>query len=145
MALICVFNGPNLNMLGTREPEIYGHATLQDIENLCAQACTQSGHELRFGQSNAEHELVDWVQQARGNAAAIVINAGALTHTSIALRDAMSAFGGPFAEVHISNVHAREPFRHKSYLSDLAVAVICGCGPAGYGYAIETLAAKIAD
>ncbi len=144
MALICVFNGPNLNMLGTREPEIYGRETLKDVETLCAEKCRTLGHDMRFTQSNSEGDLVTWIQEARGKADGIVINPAAYTHTSVAIRDALAAFGGPFVEIHISNVHARESFRHKSYLSDIASAVICGCGIAGYGYAIDTVSRLIA-
>ncbi|RVQ68689.1 type II 3-dehydroquinate dehydratase [Croceicoccus ponticola] len=140
MATITVLNGPNLNLLGKREPEIYGSATLADVETLCRDKCAALGHELRFAQSNAEHELIDWIHDARDNAAAIVINPGAYTHTSIALRDALSAFDGPIAEVHISNIHAREEFRHHSYISGVADTVICGAGIAGYGFGIEAVA-----
>ncbi|WP_066555299.1 type II 3-dehydroquinate dehydratase [Croceicoccus bisphenolivorans] len=143
MATITILNGPNLNLLGKREPEIYGHATLADVEALCRDKCSALGHEAAFFQSNAEHELIDAIHAARETSAAIVINPGAFTHTSIALRDALSAFDGPIAEVHISNVHAREEFRHKSYISGIATAVICGAGIAGYGFGIETVAAKL--
>jgi 3-dehydroquinate dehydratase-2 len=140
MGLICIFNGPNLNLLGTREPEIYGRDTLDDVETLCVEKCRELGHAMRFMQSNSEGDLVTWIQEARGKADAIVINPAAYTHTSIAIRDALSAFEGPFIEVHISNVHARESFRHHSYVSGIASAVIAGCGIAGYGYAIDTVA-----
>lgn len=143
MADILVLNGPNLNLLGQREPEIYGSATLADVRALCAARCADTGHTLRFEQSNAEHALIDWIHEARGTAAAIVINPGAYSHTSIAIRDALSAFAGPIAEVHISNIHAREPFRHHSHVSAVADAVICGCGIAGYGFAIDTVAARL--
>lgn len=143
MATIFILNGPNLNLLGKREPEIYGHATLADVEALCADKAGALGHEVRCFQSNAEHELIDWIHQARDEAAAIVINPGAYTHTSVALRDALSAFAGPIAEVHISNIHAREAFRHHSYVSGVATAVICGAGIAGYGFGIEAVAAKL--
>lgn len=139
MGLICVFNGPNLNLLGMREPEIYGHDTLDDVESMCAERCRSLGHAMRFTQSNSEGDLVTWIQEARGKADGIVINPAAYTHTSIAIRDALAAFDGPFVEVHISNVHARESFRHRSMLSDLAAGVIVGCGVAGYGYAIDAV------
>lgn len=143
MALITILNGPNLNLLGKREPEIYGHATLDDVKALCGARCEALGHDMRFLQSNAEHELIDWIHAARDEAAAIVINPAAFTHTSVALRDALSAFEGPIAEIHISNVHAREEFRHHSYVSAIADTVICGAGIAGYGFGIEAVAAKI--
>ena len=143
MALITILNGPNLNLLGKREPHIYGHDTLEHVEALCTSRAEALGHEIRFLQSNAEHQLIDWIHEARDNSAAIVINPAAYTHTSIALRDALSAFDGPIAEIHISNVHAREEFRHHSYISAIADTVICGAGIAGYGFAIEAVSAKI--
>lgn len=143
MATIFILNGPNLNLLGKREPEIYGHATLADVEALCTDKAGALGHAVRCFQSNAEHELIDWIHQARDEAAGLVINPGAYSHTSVALRDALSAFEGPIAEVHISNIHAREAFRHHSYVSAVATAVICGAGIAGYGFAIEAVAAKL--
>jgi 3-dehydroquinate dehydratase II len=137
---ILVLNGPNLNLLGTREPEIYGTTTLADIEHLCAQRAAQHGFTVECRQSNHEGELVDWVQSARGNAAAVIINPGAYTHTSIALRDAISAIAPiPVVEVHLSNIHAREPFRQHSYVSGVAKAVLCGTGAVGYGLAIEAV------
>ena len=142
MAKLLVLNGPNLNLPGTREPEIYGHDTLDDInERLSAQA-ERLGHEISFVQSNAEHELIDAVHQARTDGVGcIVINPGAFTHTSIGLRDALLGVAIPFIEVHLSNVHAREDFRQTSYLSDVAVGVITGLGPRGYEYAVEQAAA----
>ena len=138
MAQFLVLHGPNLNLLGTREPEIYGADTLADINARLMRLATHEGHSLRALQSNAEHELVDAVQQARADGVDfVVINPGAYTHTSIALRDAFLAVGLPFIEVHLSNVHARESFRHHSYLSDIAVGVIAGLGAAGYGYALR--------
>ena len=137
MAKLLALHGPNLNLLGTREPEIYGADTLADINGRLQRLAEGAGHEFRALQSNAEHELVDAVQQAgREGVAFIVINPGAYTHTSVALRDAFLAVGVPFIEVHLSNVHAREPFRRQSYLSDIAVGVIAGLGPAGYEYAL---------
>jgi 3-dehydroquinate dehydratase-2 len=135
MAKILVLNGPNLNLLGVREPGVYGTKTLKDIEEtLAGQA---SGHAIAFFQTNAEHELVDRVQAAyRDGVDFVLINPGAYTHTSIALRDAFLATRLPFIEVHLSNVHAREPFRKHSYLSDLAKGVILGLGPVGYELAL---------
>jgi len=143
MALISILNGPNLNLLGQREPEIYGKATLADVASLCERNCKALGHVMHFAQSNAEHELIDWIHQARHDAGGIVINPGAYSHTSVALRDALSAFSGPIAEVHISNIHAREEFRHFSYISGVANAVICGAGVEGYGFGIEVVAARL--
>ena len=137
MAKILVLHGPNLNLLGTREPEIYGRATLDEINADLAARATAAGHALEHFQSNAEHELVGRVQHARTDGTSfILINPGAFTHTSIALRDAFAAVAIPFIEVHLSNVHAREAFRRHSYLSDIAVGVVCGLGPIGYGLAL---------
>ncbi len=137
MASILVLHGPNLNLLGTREPEIYGRATLADIDSDLAARASAAGHRLESFQSNAEHDLVGRVQRAPADGVDfILINPGAFTHTSIALRDAFAAVAVPFIEVHLSNIHAREAFRHHSYLSDLAVGVICGLGPIGYGLAL---------
>lgn len=137
---ILVVNGPNLNLLGTREPEKYGTATLGDIERLCAGAAEAYGLECDFVQSNHEGELVDAIHAARGRSLGIVINAAAYTHTSVAIRDAITAVALPAVEVHITNVHAREPFRHHSYLSDVCKAVIAGAGTLGYRFAIDYLA-----
>ena len=138
MSSILVLHGPNLNLLGTREPEIYGSENLEDINTrLKAQAKSQ-GHLLTSLQSNAEHILIDRVHQAKqDNTQFIIINPAAFTHTSVALRDALLAVNIPFIEVHLSNVHARETFRHKSYFSDVAVGVICGLGSAGYDAALN--------
>jgi len=137
VAKILVLHGPNLNLLGTREPEVYGQATLAEIDADLGARATAAGHALASFQSNAEHELVERVQKTREDGTAFVlINPGAFTHTSIALRDAFAAVGTPFIEVHLSNIHAREAFRRHSYLSDLAVGVICGLGPIGYGLAL---------
>ena len=135
---ILVLNGPNLNLLGTREPQIYGATTLTDIErDLAADAAARKVH-LSFFQSNHEGALVDRIQAARDDGVDfIIINAGALTHTSVALRDALAAVAIPFIEVHLSNVYRREEFRHRSFLSDLAVGVIAGLGAAGYRYALR--------
>ncbi|MHB8623193.1 MAG: type II 3-dehydroquinate dehydratase [Sulfuricaulis sp.] len=137
MADILVLNGPNLNMLGAREPEHYGMTTLAAINQRLAQQGQAAGHRLSFFQSNAEHELVEQVQQAMHNRVAfILVNPAAFTHTSVALRDALAASQIPFIEVHLSNVHAREPFRKHSYLSDLATGVISGLGAQGYELAL---------
>lgn len=144
MANILVLNGPNLNLLGSREPEIYGHATLAEIEADLVARATAAGHQLACFQSNAEHALVERVQAARADGTAfILINPAAFTHTSVALRDALAAVAIPFIEIHLSNPHAREPFRHHSYLSDLAVGVVCGLGPIGYGLALAAAIQRI--
>ncbi|HEX8777914.1 MAG TPA: type II 3-dehydroquinate dehydratase [Rhodanobacter sp.] len=144
MAKLLVLHGPNLNLLGVREPDIYGRETLADINSQLAQRAQAAGHELAWYQSNAEHELIGRIHQARDEQiAAILINPGAFTHTSVALRDALAAVGIPFIELHMSNVHAREPFRRHSYLSDLAVGVICGFGSASYRLALEAALAKL--
>ena len=142
---VFVLNGPNLNLLGTREPQMYGAQTLADVEQLCAQACARHGLQLRFHQSNHEGQLIDWIHEAgqlhaRGALAGVILNAGAYTHTSIALMDAIKGTGVALLELHISNVFAREAFRHHSYLSAVARAVMCGFGVAGYGLAIDGLA-----
>ncbi|MDE2155109.1 MAG: type II 3-dehydroquinate dehydratase [Xanthomonadaceae bacterium] len=138
MAKILVLHGPNLNLLGTREPAIYGRETLAGINQQLAELAHAAGHELVCFQSNAEHELVGRIQQGRDDRTALILcNAGAFTHTSIALRDALAAVAIPFIEVHLSNVHAREPFRHHSYLSDIAIGVICGFGADSYRLALE--------
>jgi len=138
MAKLLVLHGPNLNLLGTREPEIYGHDTLADINARLTALAAVAGHEIGFLQSNAEHELVAAVHDARQDGVGcIVINPGAFTHTSIALRDALLGVSIPFIEVHLSNVHAREAFRQASYLSDVAVGVITGLGAKGYEYAVD--------
>ena len=135
---IHIINGPNLNMLGTREPEIYGKETLADIEAACEAICSKRGASLTFMQSNHEGELVSAIQNAR-NSDGLIINAGAYTHTSIAIRDALAMIKAPVIEVHLSNVYAREAFRHTSYISDIAKGVICGLGAKGYQFALEAL------
>jgi 3-dehydroquinate dehydratase-2 len=138
MAKFLVLHGPNLNLLGTREPEVYGAETLDDIANTLNTAATSQGHELESFQSNAEHALVDKIQAARtNNTDVIIINPAAFTHTSVAIRDALAAVDIPFIEVHLSNVHSRESFRHHSYLSDIAFGVICGLGAQGYELALQ--------
>lgn len=138
--LIFVLNGPNLNLLGKRQPAIYGHETLADVEANCRRVAGVHGLDLRFHQSNREYELIDWIHEARDVAAGIAINPGAFTHTSIAILDALNTFEGPVMEVHISNVHKREHFRHHSYVSLRADGVIAGFGVQGYELAIERLA-----
>ena len=138
MARILLLNGPNLNLLGTREPSVYGTATLKDIENRATEVARAQGHELTALQSNAEHELIDKVHAAkRDQVAFIVINPGSFTHTSVGLRDAFLAVAIPFIEVHLSNIFAREKFRHHSYFSDIAVGCIFGLGPIGYELALQ--------
>ena len=142
---VYVLNGPNLNLLGTREPAVYGAQTLADVQSLCEQAATRHGLDLRFHQSNHEGQLIDWIHEAgrlhvQGQLAGVILNAGAYTHTSIALMDAIKGTGVALLELHISNVHAREAFRHHSYLSPVARAVVCGLGVPGYALAIEAVA-----
>ncbi len=142
MARLLVLNGPNLNLLGTREPEIYGSDTLDDINDRLHQQAESLGHQVSFCQSNAEHTLIEAIHAARDDGVGcIVINPGAFTHTSIGLRDALLGVAIPFIEVHLSNVHAREDFRQTSYLSDVAVGVITGLGARGYEYALDRAAA----
>lgn len=139
MTLIYVLNGPNLNLLGQREPEIYGHDTLASIEALCMAKAKSLGLDIDFRQTNIEGELVNHIHEARTKAQGIIINAGAYTHTSVALHDAVKAVGLPTIEVHLSNVYKREAFRHHSYLSPVAEGVICGFGPQSYELALEGL------
>ncbi|GHJ38338.1 type II 3-dehydroquinate dehydratase [Streptomyces sp. TS71-3] len=144
-APIMVLNGPNLNLLGQRQPEIYGSETLADVEALCVRTAKAHGGTVDARQSNHEGELVDWIQEARENHAGIVINPGAYSHTSVAILDALHACDGlPVLEVHISNIHKREEFRHHSYVSRRADGVIAGCGVQGYAFAVERIAALLA-
>ena len=137
MAKLLVLHGPNLNLLGTREPEVYGRATLAEIDADLARRAEAAGHALESFQANVEHELVERIQAARADGTDfVVINPAAFTHTSVAIRDALAAVALPFIEVHLSNPHAREPFRHTSYFSDLAVGVVAGFGPLSYGLAL---------
>jgi 3-dehydroquinate dehydratase-2 len=137
MANLLLLNGPNLNLLGTREPGLYGSTTLPEVEQKLADMARDMGHTLNSFQSNSEAELVDRIQQAKQDTDFILINPGALTHTSVALRDAILAVDVPFIEIHISNVHAREEFRQKSFFSDIAVGTIVGLGPQGYELALR--------
>jgi 3-dehydroquinate dehydratase-2 len=140
---IYVLNGPNLNSLGTREPEKYGHATLADVEKLCREAGKRFDLAVEFRQSNHEGELIDWIHEAKKKAVGIVINPAGYSHTSVAILDAISAVQLPTVEVHITNIHQREEFRHHSYVSKGAKAVLCGFGITGYALAIEGLAALV--
>ncbi len=137
---LLVLNGPNLNMLGTREPATYGHETLADIAELCRRTGSERDFTVEFQQTNHEGHMIDWIHQGRGRCAGIVINPGAWTHTSVAIRDALVASELPVIEVHLSNVHRREEFRHHSYVSGIAVAVLAGFGSNGYRMAIEHFA-----
>lgn len=141
MSTIYVLNGPNLNLLGKRQPEIYGRDTLEDVERLCREAA--GGHDIRLLQSNWEGQIVDWIHDAREHAAGIVINPAALSHTSVAVLDALNAFDGPVIEVHISQIHKREAFRHHSYVSLRADGVIAGLGIAGYAAAVRHVVSLI--
>ncbi|NKB99253.1 MAG: type II 3-dehydroquinate dehydratase [Pseudomonadales bacterium] len=143
--LIHVINGPNLNLLGQREPDIYGSETLVTIERQCQEIATQAGHEVTFRQSNHEGQIVDWVQESIGRVDAIVINAGAYTHTSVAIHDALRAYDGRIVELHISNPHARESFRHNSYVSSTAHAVVVGLGVSGYALVMAQLCSESAN
>lgn len=145
MKTILVLNGPNLNLLGQRQPDIYGHATLEDVEQLCAMHCQQHGFGLQCMQSNHEGQLLDWLHQAHqdyvaGKLAAVLLNAGAFTHTSVALYDAIKGIDAPVYEIHISNTHQRENFRHHSYISPVAQGVIMGFGINSYALGIEAVA-----
>ena len=141
---VYVLNGPNLNLLGSREPEIYGRATLADVEKLCRTSAKQHGLAVEFRQSNHEGEIIDWIQQARAEkAAGVVINPAGYGHTSVAILDALAALEAPIIEVHISNIHARKLFRRRTYVSQVARAVLCGFGIHGYALAIDGLAAII--
>lgn len=140
---VLILNGPNLNLLGTREKSIYGGQTLAEIEGMCRTACEAHGMSCDFRQSNHEGELVDWIQSARKTADAVVINPAAYSHTSVAIHDALRTLDMPIIEVHLSNIHTREPFRHHSYVSSVALGVICGFGPSGYKMAINAVAENL--
>jgi len=141
---VLILNGPNLNLLGKRQPHIYGHETLADIEAQCRALGDELGLTIEFKQSNAEHQLIDWIHEARESAAGIIINPAAFTHSSIAILDALSACEFPILEVHISNVHKREAFRHHSYVSLIATGVIAGFGVQGYTLALRHMAHLLA-
>ncbi|KKB83690.1 3-dehydroquinate dehydratase [Devosia limi DSM 17137] len=140
---VLVLNGPNLNLLGTREPEIYGSLTLKDVESACRQTGLALDLTIDFRQSNHEGELITWIHDARQSADAIVINPAAYSHTSVAIHDALKAVGLPVVEVHLSNIHQREPFRHHSFVSSVAYGVICGFGVVSYNLALHALAEKL--
>lgn len=142
---VYILNGPNLNLLGKRQPHIYGHETLADVEADCRRLGADLGLEIRFHQSNREYELIDWIHEARETAGAVIINPGAFTHTSIAILDALNACDCPIIEVHISNIHKRESFRHHSYVSTVASGVIAGFGTQGYTLALHRAAKLIGD
>ncbi|MDB6443962.1 MULTISPECIES: type II 3-dehydroquinate dehydratase [Pseudomonas] len=141
--IVLVLNGPNLNLLGTREPATYGHETLADISALCGRTADELGLAVEFRQTNQESELLDWIHGARGRCAGIVINPAAWTHTSVAIRDALVASEVPVIEVHLSNVHAREAFRHHSFVSSVAIGVLCGFGSQGYRMALEHFSQRL--
>ena len=143
--LAYVLNGPNLNLLGTREPALYGYETLADVEAACRRVATELGLEIEFRQSNAEFQLIDWIQEARERAGGIVINPAGFTTTSIAILDALLMCEFPIFEVHITNIHRREEFRQHSYVSKVATAVIAGCGTQGYQFALQRLARLLDD
>lgn len=145
MKTITVLNGPNLNMLGLRQPHIYGTATLDDVENLCAETALELGLGIDFRQSNIEGELVSWIQECRGRSAGIIINPAGYTTTSIAMLDALLIADQPVIEVHITNIHKREEFRHHSFISKVATGVIAGLGVAGYALALRAMAGILAD
>jgi 3-dehydroquinate dehydratase II len=145
MARLLLLNGPNLNLLGSREPEVYGGATLASIEQRCAELASSAGHELASFQSNAEHELINRIHQAgRDKVDFLILNPGGFTHTSVALRDALLAVRIPFIEVHLSNTHAREPFRRHSYFTDIAVGCVLGLGALGYEMAVRAAIERLA-
>lgn len=140
---VLILNGPNLNLLGSREPEVYGRTTLADIESACKNQAAQLGLAVEFRQSNAESQLIEWIQAANESFGAMILNAGAYTHTSVAILDALQAVDLPLIEVHLSNIYKREAFRHHSYVSQAADGVICGLGMEGYLLALRALAGKL--
>ena len=145
MTSILILNGPNLNLLGTRQPEVYGKTTLADVEALCREKAKTLGFDVAFEQSNHEGALIDLIHAAKGKHAGVVLNAGAYTHTSIALMDAIASVELPVVEVHLSNIHAREEFRHRSYIAPVALGQICGVGAQGYLMALDALKAHLKD
>lgn len=144
MPSILILNGPNLNLLGTRQPEVYGSATLADVESLCQEVGARLGFTVDCAQSNHEGVLIDHIHAAKGTHAGIVLNAGAYTHTSIALMDAIASVELPLVEVHLSNIHAREPFRHRSYIAPVALGQVCGFGIQSYALALQALEQHLA-
>ncbi len=140
---ILILNGPNLNLLGTRQPEVYGHTSLTDIHQSCTDTAAELGLMIDFRQSNHEGELVDWIQDARHSFDGIILNAGAYTHTSVAIMDAIGSIDTPVLELHLSNIHQRETFRHTSYISKVAFGMICGLGAAGYPLALRAIKARL--
>lgn len=140
---IYILNGPNLNLLGSREPEIYGDKTLADVEGNCTKVAAEFGLSIHLLQSNHEGELVEWIQAAQSKACGIIINPAAYSHTSVAILDALNVYAGPVIEVHISNIHKREAFRHHSYVSGRADGVIAGCGIHGYALAVRHMASLL--
>ncbi|MBZ0217925.1 MAG: type II 3-dehydroquinate dehydratase [Fimbriimonadaceae bacterium] len=142
---VFILNGPNLNMLGQREPDIYGHTTLDDIAALCRSAGARLGLDVECRQSNHEGDLVDWVQEANAKGSALIVNAGAYTHTSVALLDALKAVAIPVVEIHLSNIFSREAFRHHSYVSPAANGIICGFGAKGYELGLEAVAEILSE
>lgn len=145
MTSILILNGPNLNLLGTRQPDVYGRTTLSDIEAMCRAKAAALSVALAFAQSNSEGAMVDMIHAAKGTHDGIILNAGAYTHTSIALMDAVSSVELPVVELHLSNIHAREEFRHTSYIARVAIGVICGFGAHGYELALEAMAAHLEE
>ena len=145
MTSLLILNGPNLNLLGTRQPDVYGATTLADIEAMCQTRAEEMGLTLAFEQRNDEGALIDLIQGSKGLHDGIILNAGAYTHTSVALMDAISSVEVPVVELHLSNIHAREEFRHKSFIAPVAVGIICGFGAAGYPLAMEALATYLSD
>jgi 3-dehydroquinate dehydratase-2 len=143
MTSVLILNGPNLNLLGTRQPEVYGSTTLKDVEGICARHCETLGLKMQFAQSNHEGEMVEKIHAAKGTHDGIILNAGAYTHTSIALMDAISSVELPTIELHLSNIHARETFRHTSYIAPVALGIICGFGARGYTLAIDAMVSHL--
>lgn len=142
---ILILNGPNLNLLGTRQPDVYGATTLADVKAMCEAKATAMGVEIVFAQTNHEGEMIDLLHAARNDCAGVILNAGAYTHTSVGLMDAIASIEIPVIELHLSNIHAREEFRHKSYIAPVAIGQICGFGAAGYPLAMDALAGHIGD
>lgn len=142
---ILILNGPNLNRLGTRQPEIYGHTSLADVEEMCRKRAEARGHTISFHQSNREYEIIEWIHDGIANASGIIINPAAFTHTSVAILDALNMFEKPIIELHISNPHKREAFRHVSYITYAATGLICGLGVNGYPLAVDAMADMLAE